>query len=306
MGVGVVDLLKTNEFDKELFPINFIDLLPTVCDRCGCEIEVSESLTFLQCSNRRCPSKIEYRIFSLLQDIGIYDLTIEDCMCFVDKFNILNPYAIFLYNPKFDGLFHLKYDIEKSNNLYKKINQRRGMLLWEFIKIGNLMYLKDSAEKIFETYNDITLFYKDLEDGGIQFIQEILLKDEHLDCSNGEILVKAVTLYDILLFFKEDILKGVKGVVLLKPTKTIGIVFASDVSGYSGNYDFLMELNKQYKDNIYFYNTKLIKNNKEKFIYWEEMKNRKVSSQIEKVKQCHPNLKIVDFNTIHDCIKGVL
>jgi len=299
-------LLKTNEFDKELFPLKFIDLLPTICDRCGSETEVSESLTFLQCSNRRCPSKVEYRIFALFRDIGIEEVTIEDCQAFVDKFKVVNPYGVFLYNPKIDGEFNSNYDIEKSNNLYKKINQRRGMLLWEFVKIGNFMYLKDSAERLFGKYDDINTFYNDMETGGIQFIQNLLLEGENVQYTNGEVLIKAVTLYDTLLFFKEDILKGLKGVVLLKPKNTIGIVFASDVSGYSVNYDFIMELNKQYKNEIYFYSTKLLKNSKLRVIYWEDSKNEKVTSQIEKVLLQHPHIKIVNGNTIHDCIKGAL
>lgn len=299
-------MLKTNEFNKELFPVNFIDLLPTVCDRCGSDTEVSESLTFLQCSDRRCPSKIEYRIFLLLRDLGIDELTIEDCKGFVERFNVTNPYTIFLYNPKFDGMFHLKYDIEKSNNLYKKINQRRGMLLWEYIKIGNFMYLKESAERVFDKYDDIDLFYKDFEDGGISFIQDLLLKNEEYEAKENEILVKAVTLYDILLFFKADILEGIKGVVLLKPNKSVGIVFASDVSGYSNNYDFVMGLNRKYRNDVYFYETKLIKNDKKKMIYWENRKNNKTTTQIEKLKMTIPDVKIVNSDTIHEIIKEVV
>lgn len=299
-------MLKTNEFDKELFPIKFIDLLPTICDRCGSETEVSESLTFLQCSNRRCPSKVEYRVFSLLKDIGIDDLTIDDCKGFVERFKVTNPYAIFLYNPKFDGVLHLKYNIDKSNILYKKINQRRGMLLWEYIKIGNFMHLKDSAERVFEKYDDINVFYKDMEEGGIQFIQDILLDGENIELSNGGVLIKAVTLYDILLYFKDDILQGIKGVVLLKPEKTIGIVFESNVLGYAVNYDFIMDLNKQYKDKVYFYITKLLQTNNLKFVYWEETKNKKVSSQIEKIQTIYSDIQIVDYKTIHKQIGRIL
>lgn len=302
----MLTLLKTNEFNKELFPIKFIDLLPTVCDRCGSETEVSESLTFLQCSNRRCPSKIEYRVFSLLKDIGIDDLSIDDCKGFVEKYNVTNPYAIFLYNPKIDGVLHLNYDIEQSNILYKKINQRRGMLLWEYIKIGNFMYLKDSAERLFVNYTDINEFYRDMEQGGIQFIQDILLYDENIQYTNGEVLIKAVTLYDILLYFKEDILQGIKGVVLLNPTKTIGIVFASDVSCCSKNYDFIMGLNKQYRNKVYFYSTKILKNKNLRFIYWEDSKNKKVSSEIEKIQMYYSDLSIVDYTTIHKSIERVL
>ena len=297
-------MILVKEIKPELFPTEFISYLPLTCESCGSDTEVIESLTYLQCSNLRCISKVGYRLWLLLQDLGVTYLEVKECIKFLQCFETTNPYSILLYNPINDGELYEGYGIEKSEELYKNLNQRRGMLLWEFIKIGNFDGLNDSVEKILKEYTDLYLFYENIAEGGIGFIQKLLLTDVNIEDVDS-ICVEAVLIYDVFISNKEDILEGLAGIVVIKPEFSLGVLFANNVSSYSSNKSFLSEVNKTLKNKIYLYPLNLLSDNVS-LVYWDDLGLNISNSVVEEVKEKHPKVLLVDETNIYDSILQVV
>lgn len=301
-------MISVKDLNPEIFSSSsFLKYLPQTCEYCGSDLEVLETLSNLQCSNKKCVSKIGYRLNALLEDIGIDLLTLEDCISFLKNFESSNPYSIFLYNPEKDGELYQGFGEEKSLELYKEINKKRGMLLWEFVRIGNFEHLRNSCEKVLGKYNDLNTFYNDLYDGGIVFIQNLLLEDtEYIKKENeNEIAVDAVLIYETFIANKDDLEEGLDGVVLLKPEKKFSILFANDVSEYKSNFDFLHMVNTKLKNNIYLYPTYTLRPNID-FVYWENSELNIFNTIIEKVETEYTDIKIVNKDNIFNVLLEVL
>lgn len=298
-------MILVKNLNPNIFSSSFLSLLPKTCEYCGSDTEVLETLTDLQCSNKKCVSKIGYRLSALLTDIGIGLLSIEDCIAFLKNFESSNPYSIFLYNPEKDGELYEGFGEEKSLELYKELNKKRGMLLWEFVRIGNFEHLRNSCEKVLGKYNDLGAFYKDLYDGGIVFIQNLLLEGVNHTEEDSEIAVDAVLIYETFMANKEELEEGLEGVVILKPEKTFSIFFAIDTTVYKSNYDFIHMVNTKLKNNIYLYPVFVLEEDTD-FVYWEDNDLNVVNTVIDKVNTEYKNIKIVNSENIFNVLLEVL
>ena len=295
-------MIFVKDLNKDIFDSPFLTFLPEYCETCKSPMEIIETFTVLQCSNPKCPSKIAYRLYNLLRDLGITLLDLEDCKNFLTNFNLDNPYSIFLYNPS-DGELFDGYTIEKSKELFKELNKKRGMLLWEYVKIGNLEVLSDNAEKLFYDYNSLSAFYTDMNEGGIGFIQEKLLSNSEFVNVDNSILVEAVRIFHILQENKDELEYALEGVVILNPRIKMGVLFVNDVLGFKSNRDFLYAVNKKLKNNIYLYPVYSLNSNV-KLVYWEDLGY--LNTLVEKIKVDKPELRIVNSETIFRSILETL
>lgn len=302
----MIDVVKVKDLDKNIFPNDFLHQLPLTCDICGADNEVMESLSYLQCSNPKCISKVGYRLFLLLKDLGINTLSVDECIEFLEEFDTLNPYSILLYNYDNDGELILGFGAEKSESFYNELNRKRGMLLWEFIKIGHFGNFNESIEKILRGYSNLHIFYDDLMAGGIPFVQSLLLKETTLEDTDS-ICVNAVLIYDLFISNREDILEGLDGVVILNPDYTLGVLFANSVDKnlYSSNKDFLYEVNGKLKNKIYLYPLYILNENVS-LVYWEEEELGVKNSIVEKLEIEYPDIPIVNTENIYNELLGVL
>lgn len=296
-------MILVKDLNKDIFPTSFLSYLPETCDSCGSPNEIIETLSTLQCSNPKCISKIGYRLFRMLNDLGINLLDINECIKFLNEFNTSNPYSIFLYNPV-DGELYSGYGMDKSIKFYKLLNKRRGMLLSEYIKIGHLENLSDSAEKLLKNYDSLATFYNDLADG-IPFIQKLLLKDTEYSEDNESICVNAVLIYETFMKYREDLEAGLNGVVILKPEKVMSVIFANNVTDFESNQEFLYTINKQLKNQIYLYQTNILTDTVD-FVYWEEVGLNTLNSLMKEIKENYSNIKCVNSTNIFEVMLGVL
>lgn len=297
-------MVLVKDLNKDIFSSPFLKYLPETCDSCGSPTEILETLSSLQCSNRHCISKVGYRLFALLQDLGIDYLTVDECIKFLQGFDTLNPYSIFLYNPGEDGELFEGFGEDESLQFYSELNKKRGMLLWEFIKLGHFDNLNVSAEKLLSDYNDLNSFYADLIEGGIPFIQNLLLKNTSYEGST-DICVDAVILYEIFVYYKSEIEEGLNGVVILNPEIKLSVLFANDTQNYKSNQDFLSFINRQLKNKIYLYPAYQL-DDTVSFVFWQECSVNSYNSIIKNVKEHFPNIPLVNENNILSVMLEVL
>lgn len=261
-------MLLITELNDSSFPQEFLDILPAYCDCCGSENEITESLTILRCSNPLCNEKGVQRLVALMKDIGVKNMGESKCRKFLENFEVTNPYAIFMYEPS-DGVLFDGCSYDFSESIFEEINKKRGMLLWEYVKIGNLPGIRDSARKLFANYDNLEEFFDDLEEGGIAFVQESLAikgksskllsigdyDDVDTDYEDGEsvVSVKAVDTYNTLIFFKNDLLEAVEFVNIKElNTDVINICISTAVGNpYKSKQDFVSQMNEEFGNKIH-------------------------------------------------------
>lgn len=249
-------MLKVKELDASTLPQAFLDVLPKTCDICGADTEITESLTMLCCPNPRCIAKVTQRLLALLTDLGIKNMGESRCEKFLRHFDVLNPYAIFMYEPS-DGPLFDGCGIEFSESIFEQIDKKRDMLLWEYIKIGNLPGIRDSARHLFMDYEDLEEFYDDLEAGGIAFVQERLgitgKQSKSDDWDDDEpTSVKAIAVYDTLIEFKDDLFEALDFVNIISVNKFMNICISTAVGApYKSKADFVQQMNARYSNKVH-------------------------------------------------------
>ena len=165
MSVYVEDLKSETDL-----PHDFLDCLPAVCPYCGSKTEITESLSKLSCSNSFCVQKEAERLAALVKDLGILDLGEKIAFKIMTEYGS-NPYLIFGYNPEEDGVLYTGASVAYSQHIYEQVCKHRKMSLPEYLKYGNIPGVRDSANHLLSGYTDLREFYKDLESGGVSFVQ---------------------------------------------------------------------------------------------------------------------------------------
>lgn len=256
-------MIKVKDLDSSTLPQEFIDVLPKTCDICGADCEITESLTMLCCPNPHCMGKATQRLLALLKDLGVKNLGESKCQRFLEHFGTTNPYAIFMYELS-DGPLYDGCSMDFSEGIFDQIDDKRDMMLWEFVKIGNLPNIRDSARHLFKDYADLEEFYDDLEYGGIAFVQDLLgiggkkvstdadgFYDED-DDENTPVSVKAVAVYDSLMAYKDDLFEALEFVNIISVNKIMNICISTAVGApYKSKSDFVQQMNTRYGDKVH-------------------------------------------------------
>ena len=115
---------------------------------------------------------------------------------------------------------------------------------------ANLPYVRTTAMKIFSGYKTLEEAYKDIESGGIAFIQ----KKMGLTDREGIVSVQAIKVYNSLMEYKDDLLEGVSNVVILDMSekKTFKVVCSDQVGGrFSKKAEFYAYVNNTYADKVH-------------------------------------------------------
>lgn len=244
-------MIKVSELSPRTFPLEFLEVLPTECETCGHPTVITETLSSLHCSNPQCLEKSVQRLVTMLQDMDVKDMGESKCESFLRHFEVNNPYAILVYEPT-DGPLFNGCSQEFSEKFYKQLETKRSMLLWEYIKIGNLPKIRDSARKIFAEYDDLAKFYEDFEDpttGGTQFIQKKLGIKGKLE---GESIMVSQTC-ETLRVFKEDLFEALDYVNIKKlNTPVINLCISTSVGApYKSKKDFVSQMNEKFEEKIH-------------------------------------------------------
>lgn len=250
-------MIQVRDLATSQFPADFLACLPTVCDSCGGPTEITETLTILRCANPRCIEKSVQRLVALLADLGVKGMGESKARNFLETFGLTNPYAIFMYEPS-DGPIHEGCSMDVSYTLFDQISAHRGMLLWEYVKIGNLPGIRDSARKLFAEYDSLDEFYDDLEAGGIAFVQERLsikgkAESDSFFSEDDVVSIKAVDVYNTLLFFKDDLFEALDFVDIKQlDTPVINICISTAVGApFTSKQDFVSQMNSSFEHKVH-------------------------------------------------------
>lgn len=260
-------MIAVSDLYNSGLPMEFVQLLPTHCDSCGEENEITESFTILRCSNQACGEKATQRLVALLQDLGVKNMGESKCRQFLEHFDTNNPYAIFMYEPDEDGPLYNGCSQDFSETFFMELQKKKRMLLWEFVKIGNLPKIRDGARKLLSNYDSLEEFYDDLEGGGIAFVQDLLAikgkkanvgsifaeDDEFEEESDELVSVKAIDTYNTLIYFKDELMSAVEFVDIKElTTEVVNICISTSVGKpYGSKVDFVHQMNEEFGHKIH-------------------------------------------------------
>lgn len=236
-----------DSYEKYNLPERFADCLPEVCDVCGSPLWIKESLTELQCSNPRCPDKIAMRISMICDDLNIKYFGDSTIRKFMDYYMVTNPMCIFALEKGMVVSDEISQEV--SDKIINQIVEKRNFLLWEYVMYSNLPYLKTNAKKIFQGYNTLEDAYRDIESGGVDFIQQKL----GIKC-DGEVSVQAMKVYSTLMEYKPDLFESIVDVniVNLGNVKEIDVVCSDEVgSGFKRKADFYDYVKENFGDKVH-------------------------------------------------------
>lgn len=215
------------DYEELGLPKRFVDLLPQVCPTCGGLMVINETLTGLHCENSRCPDKLVMRIKAICQDLGILgfgESTIEKFINYYEVTNPLNMFALRVGMP-------LGEDVSDkvSESVCRQIEEKRKFQLWEYVRVANIPGVQTSAMPIFQGYKSLSDAYRDIEEGGVKFIQGKL----GLTGDENGVSIRSMCIYKSLMEYKDDLFESLEDVIIVNTDglKDLKIVCSDQVGG---------------------------------------------------------------------------
>lgn len=214
------------DYERYGLSFKFVNVLPDTCEECGSSLAISETMTGLHCSNPRCKDKLIMRIRSVCRDLGIVDFGESTISKFIDYYGVTNHLNFF--DLRKGMILSDEVSDKVSEKVIDQVVRKKDFLLWEFVQVANLPYIRTSARKIFQGYNTLTEAFQDIEEGGVDFIQSKLgiAKEDTVS-------LQAMKVYSTLMEFKEDLLEGEECVNIISITgkRELNVVCSDQVGG---------------------------------------------------------------------------
>lgn len=235
------------DYNRYELPLRFLEVLPDVCEECQSDLAISETMTGLHCSNPRCKDKLVMRIRAICRDLGIVDFGESTISKFIDYYGVTNHLNFF--DLRQGMLLSDEVSDKVSAKVIDQLSLKKDFLLWEFVQIANLPYIQTSARKIFQGYSNLENAFADIEEGGVDFIQNKLgiAKEDTIS-------LQALKIYTTLMEYKDDLIEGEEcvNIIKLEGKKELNVVCSDQVGGgFSKKPEFYAYIKERFKENIH-------------------------------------------------------
>lgn len=238
--------LEFSELGSSLDP-RFFEVVPQFCESCESPLDMNMALTELKCINPMCTGKLVMRVRKLCEALGIKHFGESSIEKWVDENGIVSPLQ--LYNIE-DGMLLNGISDSLADKLLPQISAVKTMKLWEFVANAQLPYIQMSAKKLLEGYSSLEEFFKDMTDGGVDFIQTRLgIGDQYDDFGNPIVSTMAAKVFTSLLESQEELLEAINYINLEDESNVREfIIVASDEvgNGFSTKREFYNYIKQRY------------------------------------------------------------
>lgn len=245
MGISIKEVIENKLISQEI-----IDNIPHYCG-CGAEIEFTDSLKQIYCSNPRCYYKVAARLEAMAKKLrGSNGECCEGwgestCITVCQEFKMISPYQVFqleklVENGATSSVAAFEKKVKSICN-----PELRKVELWKVVELAGIPSIESIAYKIFGGYNNFTEAYADIEEGQVPFIAN------KLGLKNSESSVMAVNVYKTLIDYKDEIMYGEKQFDIYKPTgTTLHMCITGGVMGFRNKSEFVQYINKRYNGKV--------------------------------------------------------
>ena len=238
--------LEFSELGSSLDP-RFFEVVPQFCESCESPLDMNMALTELKCINPMCTGKLVMRVRKLCEALGIKHFGESSIEKWVDENGIVSPLQ--LYNIE-DGMLLNGISDSLADKLLPQISAVKTMKLWEFVANAQLPYIQMSAKKLLEGYSSLEDFFRDMTDGGVDFIQTRLgIGDQYDDFGNPIVSTMAAKVFTSLLESQEELLEAINYINLEDESNVREfIIVASDEvgNGFSTKREFYNYIKQRY------------------------------------------------------------
>lgn len=238
--------LEFSELGSSLDP-RFFEVVPQFCESCESPLDMNMALTELKCINPMCTGKLVMRVRKLCEALGIKHFGESSIEEWVDENGIVSPLQ--LYNIE-DGMLLNGISDSLADKLLPQISEVKTMKLWEFVANAQLPYIQMSAKKLLEGYSSLEDFFRDMTDGGVDFIQTRLgIGDQYDDFGNPIVSTMAAKVFTSLLESQEELLEAINYINLEDESNVREfIIVASDEvgNGFSTKREFYNYIKQRY------------------------------------------------------------
>ena len=241
MGISLREVI-----DNQLISEDVLNVIPHTCS-CGAEIEFTDSLRQIYCSNPRCTYKVAARLEAMAKKLrgpngeccdGWGEST---CVTVCQEYKIISPYQVFQLEKLVEqgcGSSVAAFEKKVASICNPEL---RKVELWKVVELAGIPSIESIAYKIFGGYHSFAEAFADIEAGQVPFIAN------KLGIKNGETSVMAVNVYNTLIEYKEEILYGEKQFEIYEPTgKTLYMCITGGVAGFRNKSEFVQFINKRY------------------------------------------------------------
>lgn len=238
--------LEFSELGSSLDP-RFFEVVPQFCESCESPLDMNMALTELKCINPMCTGKLVMRVRKLCEALGIKHFGESSIEKWVDENGIVSPLQ--LYNIE-DGMLLNGISDSLADKLLPQISAVKTMKLWEFVANAQLPYIQMSAKKLLERYSSLEDFFRDMTDGGVDFIQTRLgIGDQYDDFGNPIVSTMAAKVFTSLLESQDELLEAINYITLEDESNVREfIIVASDEvgNGFSTKREFYNYIKQRY------------------------------------------------------------
>lgn len=239
MGITLKEVIE-----NELLSEDVIACIPEKCE-CGADIEFTESLRQIYCSNPRCTYKIAARLEAMAKLMKADGWGESTCVQVCKEFKLISPYQVFLLpNAIKNGATSTVPAFEKKVNSICNPELRK-VELWEVVKLAGIPSIATIAYKIFNGYKSISEAFVDIENGQVPFIAN------KLGLKKLDTTVMAVNVYNTLMEYKEELIFGEKQFEIYEPTgETLYMAITGGVNGFKNKSEFIDFINQRYNGKV--------------------------------------------------------
>lgn len=236
-------ITRQEVIDNELMSEDIIEYIPETCPICGSDIEFTDSLKQIYCTNKRCSLKIAARLESMAKAMKADGWGESTCLAVVEYFKLVSPYQVFVIGEK--GL-----SCPDVSAFSKKIAsicdpEKRKVKLWEVVRLAGIPSIETIAYKIFDGYSSLEEAYEKIETLQVPFIAE------KLGLRNADTGVMAVNVYKTLIEYKDELLFGESKFDVYIPTgMPLSIAITGGVAGYHNKGEFIQYINNRYSGKV--------------------------------------------------------
>lgn len=227
---------------NELIDEEVLLYIPETCPECGGEIEFTDTLKQIYCSNSRCPSKIAARLESMAKAMKADGWGESTCLAVVNNFGMKSPYQVFLLEGQ--------TQCEGVSAFNKKVasicdSSKRRLKLWEVVRLGGIPDIETTAFKIFDGFDTIDEAYEKIEELQVPFIAD------RLGLKNADNSVMAVSIFNTLMEYKSELQFAETQFDIYSPKgEKLVFVITGGVNGFRNKSEFIQYINSRYSGKI--------------------------------------------------------
>lgn len=229
---------------NELISDDILEYIPDTCPECGSDIEFTDTLKSIYCTNSRCPAKIAARLESMAKAMKAEGWGESTCLEVVRNFKMISPYQVFLLEKQgVTSCPNVSAFIKKIESICDM--ERRKLKLWEVVRLGGIPGIETTAFKIFDGFNSISEAYEQIETQQVPFIAD------RLGLKNSEGGVMAVSIYNTLIEYKQELLFAETMFDIYAPKgEKLVFVITGGVNGFRNKSEFIDYVNNRYKGKV--------------------------------------------------------